>query len=129
MRHNTSGIFTHMAPNLIKSILNSSVLLLPFIVLTERRTECQYCWQVMVVFCEMENIVGSSSQNMFSPWSQSWLHLPLSFKGKTPLKQLCVFCSCCQEPLSLLLPTVLFPYSQRPSYAIHYLTSTHPAPH
>lgn len=84
----------------IKCIWNCIILLLPFILLTERQTQCHYSWQVMAVFCEMGNIVGSSSEIMFSPWSQSWLRLPLmsyDFKGMTPRKQFCVFCSCCQE--------------------------------
>ncbi len=126
MRHNTSGIFMHKAANIIKSILNSSVLLLPFILLTERWTECQYWWQVMAVFCEMENIVGSSSQNMFSPWSQSWLHLSLSscdFKVKTPHKQFCVLQLLSGAPVSP--PTYCPPSSQPEAFLCHPLFNKH----
>lgn len=46
-------------------------------------------------------VVGSSSENMFSPWIQSWLRLPLSssnFKGTTPRKQFCVSAAVVRRP-------------------------------
>lgn len=114
MKPNTIGILTYRVADWIKFYLNSRVLLFPFISLTECQTERQFLWQVMVVFCEIGNIAGSSSQKAFSPWSQSWLRLPLSscdFKGKTPRKQFCAFCSCCQEPVS---PPTYCPLSSQP---------------
>lgn len=83
--------------------------------------------EVMAVFREMGNMVGSASQNLFGVWSQSWLRLSLSawdFKGKNDSKQFRVFSSCCQEASYLLQPPVLSHHSQRPSHDIHYLTST-----